>query len=752
MKDSCESCSSNDLAGTPVQAKLVVGPVNDPYEQEADRVADHVMRMPATEVATTSEKNPGSAIQRACTDCEEKEKVQRQAEDEEEEEQSIQAKREGGPTGEIPAKQTAAIESIKTGGEPLRPASQNFFEERFGHDFSRVRIHSDDRAAQSAKGIHAQAYTTGWHIVFGAGRYSPDTLAGQKLLAHELTHVIQQGGGEQIQRKEKPGLAHVVQRSPSQQRVMRAPDDLTEKAHYPTAEERGKVKEAFDPQQAAAAASGSATVDPVTEPAKFRTEMNDCMDGYIGRVLPGAEERESSSVSLDLPMVQSMAEVAQKEVEKFFKPYLKAAVYSPDEKKRLEKFKLKDEIHMVSEKHPDATVIACNWLSTRMADACGSKLGDFNVMASVSKAKESCFPASGTPSTTATATPPGERDQTLFQSVRDDILAARKSDLETIVKYQSSFEAAGQSYIQDKIKAEKKDTGNMTMRRGRWQAFGTIIHEMLHAVAHEKFNEAIAGVEKQGIGVEGFAEYFARIVYNDVRKRAEKDDALRASIEGVTEPFDIDLAPDRTGGTYDKYVAAVEQIKTDIAGNEESLKVAYFMGKVEYIGLGGWNEKDAEHHEALRHPANTLGFGAVLIDGPRGLFSVNYARFVVGRGKPFQIGLGPQFYYLTPGEHKEGDVTVPEGHRLGVGARAMLQYSWPNFYIRGSFGAGASATFDKPFEQSVRLDLIPGAEAGVRIGWARIGLGTQVLIPVVGGPVGEKTVKVGGLLGVSADF
>ena len=752
MTDSCESCTAKDLAGTPVQAKLVVGPVNDPYEQEADRVADHVMRMPDTEVATTSEKDPGPVVQRLCTDCEDEEQVQRQPEDEEEEE--IQTKREGGPTGgEVSAKQTAEIESIKTGGEPLHPASRNFFEQRFGHDFSNVRIHSDDRAAQSAKGIHAQAYTTGHHIVFGAGHYSPDTHAGQKLLAHELTHVIQQGSGEHIQRKEKPGLAHVVQRSTTQQRVMRAPDDLTEKAHYPTAEERGNVKGIFDPQQTAAEESGSTTVDPVTEPAKFRTEMKDCMDGYIGKVLPGAEERKASSVSLDLPMVQSMAEVAQKQVEKFFKPYLKAAVYSPDEKKRLDEFKLKNEIHLVSEKHPDATLIACNWLSSRMADACGKKIGDFNVMASISKAKDSCFPPTpGATTTPPATTPPGERDQTLFQSVRDDILSARKSDLETIVKFQSSFEAFGQSYIQDKIKPEKKDTGNMTMRRGRWQAFGTIIHEMLHAVAHEKFNEAIHGVENQGIGVEGFAEYFARIVYNDVRKRAEKDDALRTSIEGVTEPFDIDLAPDRSGGTYDKYVDAVETIKTNIAGNEESLRVAYFMGKVEYIGLGGWNEKDAERHETLRHPANTLGFGAVLTNDTRGLFTINYARFVIGRGKQFQFGLGPQIYYLTQGEHKEGDVTVPESGRLGIGGRAMLQYSWPNFYIRGSFGAGASATFDKPFEQSVRLDLIPGAELGVRIGWARIGMGTQVLIPVYGGPVGEKTVKAGGLLGVSADF
>ena len=990
MTDSCESCAANDLAGTRVQAKLVVGPVNDPFEQEADRVADHVMRMPDTEIPTTSENDPGPVIQRACSSCEDEEKMQRQPEDDEEE--SIQGKREGGGSGggAVSSKQSAEIESIKTGGEPLRPANRNFFEQRFGHDFSNVRIHSDDRAAQSAKGINAQAYTTGQHIVFGAGHYSPDTHAGQKLLAHELTHVIQQGSGvsRRVQRStkfvkpapkysinpaeqigankipeadlfmgqthfllngqsftnatdatmqkalKKPGIAHtnttipqggsgktvpgfecwfdkveenvgsyemnlptndtwkfitdkknigarfpslkpckngfgdvtfVVRGDPDVKTVrdrvaahekkhaeddeavfndlvvswdkdittafkdktkakaptlpiceqsiylfggknhnpndlvsnvahqivakatdfhskpagakpetkpdppesdcnvqkartgydlgsaslLSTPADLIAQARYPTTEERKQVKEIFNPQQAAAEEKGSAAVEEVKKPDEFRTEMKDCMKDYIDAVVPGAKALEASSVSLDLPMVQGMADVAQKEVEKFFKPYLKAAVYSADEKKRLDNFKLRDEIHTVSEKHPEATEIACNWLSTRMADACGAKLGDHNVLASIVTAKGSCDPSA---KKTATAvTPAGERDQALFQSVRDEILAARKSDLETIVKFQSSFEVKGTSFIQEKIKPEKKDTGNMTMRRGRWDAFGTIIHEMLHAIAHEKFREAIKGVEKQGIGIEGFAEYFARMVYNDVRTRAEKDDALRTSIEGVTEPFDIDLAPDRGGATYGKYVDAVEQIKTDIAGNEESLRVAYFMGKVEYIGLGGWNEKDAERNDALRYPANTLGFGALLLDGPRGLFTVNYARFVIGRGKPFQVGIGPQIYYLSPGEHKEGDVLVPEGHRLGVGGRAMLQYSWPNFYIRGSFGAGVSATFDEPFDQSVRVDLIPGAEVGARIGWARIGLGTQILIPV-GGPVGEKTVKAGGLLGVSADF
>jgi hypothetical protein len=259
-------------------------------------------------------------------------------------------------------------------------------------------------------------------------------------------------------------------------------------------------------------------------------------------------------------------------------------------------------------------------------------------------------------------------------------------------------------------------------------------------------------VENQGVAVEGFAEYFTRTVYNDVKRRAEKDDSLRAGIEGVNEPFDDSLIPERTGTTYDKYVDGVERIKTGIAGNEDSLRVAYFMGRVEYIGLGGWNEKDAERHEALRHPANSFGFAALLTGDTRGLLTVDYTRIVVGRGKPFQFGLGADLYFLSPGEHKEADLTVPKASRFGVGGRAMLQYSWPNFYIRGTTGVGASVSTDKPFEESVRLDLIPGAELGVRIGWARIGAGTQVLIPIVGGPPGEKAVKAGAMLGVSAEY
>ncbi len=82
-------------------------------------------------------------------------------------------------------------------GRPLDSSVRKFFGNRFGHDFGEVRIHDDATAAASARGVHAIAYTVGQDVVFGAGQYSPGTEAGRHLLAHELTHVIQQGGTTQ---------------------------------------------------------------------------------------------------------------------------------------------------------------------------------------------------------------------------------------------------------------------------------------------------------------------------------------------------------------------------------------------------------------------------------------------------------------------------------------------------------------------------------------------------------------------------
>ncbi|MEK6337409.1 MAG: DUF4157 domain-containing protein [Acidobacteriota bacterium] len=79
-------------------------------------------------------------------------------------------------------------------GQPLDTTTRAFMEPRFGHDFSRVRVHTDPRASESAQAVNALAYTAGRNVVFGAGQYAPQSSSGKKLLAHELTHVVQKLG------------------------------------------------------------------------------------------------------------------------------------------------------------------------------------------------------------------------------------------------------------------------------------------------------------------------------------------------------------------------------------------------------------------------------------------------------------------------------------------------------------------------------------------------------------------------------
>ncbi len=114
-------------------------------------------------------------------------------------------KRESGPmlqrkSGQAAAPSQSPLEAppivhdvLRSPGQPLDAASRAFMEPRFGYDFSRVRVHADSRAAKSAEAVNAQAYTVGSNIVFGANQGGAGKVSHQRLLAHELAHVVQQG-------------------------------------------------------------------------------------------------------------------------------------------------------------------------------------------------------------------------------------------------------------------------------------------------------------------------------------------------------------------------------------------------------------------------------------------------------------------------------------------------------------------------------------------------------------------------------
>jgi outer membrane protein OmpA-like peptidoglycan-associated protein len=185
-----------------VQAKLTINPPNDQYEQEADRVADEVMRMPEPQVPRQAEEEEEDLIQTEPIADQITPLVQRQVEPEEEEE-LIQTKTVGDVTPEVTPATSSGIQSLQGGGQPLSRSERGFFELRFGTDFSNVRVHNNTRAASIVQSVNARAFTLGHNVVFGAGEYSSDTLSSRQLLAHELTHVVQQNGGPTLFSRDK---------------------------------------------------------------------------------------------------------------------------------------------------------------------------------------------------------------------------------------------------------------------------------------------------------------------------------------------------------------------------------------------------------------------------------------------------------------------------------------------------------------------------------------------------------------------
>ncbi|HEY0006846.1 MAG TPA: DUF4157 domain-containing protein [Pyrinomonadaceae bacterium] len=183
-----------------IQAKLVVSQPGDASEEEADRLAEQVMRMPSAEFANYTGPRvlqPATALQRKCGRCEE---------EEEKKELTIQRRQAGAAGSQATAAASVErdVQKLEGRGQPLPSTLRQFFEPRFAYDFGSVRLHTDEGAARSAQAINAMAYTIGPHVVFASGRYAPQTTEGRKLLAHELTHVIQQGAGRRLVQNAPP--------------------------------------------------------------------------------------------------------------------------------------------------------------------------------------------------------------------------------------------------------------------------------------------------------------------------------------------------------------------------------------------------------------------------------------------------------------------------------------------------------------------------------------------------------------------
>jgi len=185
----CESCAGKRR----LQRKLTIGSANDPLEHEADRVADQV-------IAGTATGDAGRTVPR----------IQRALSS------------SAGERGDVPESVHRVISSP---GRPLDAPLRRDMEQSFGQDFSQVRVHLDGAAAQSARDVQAAAYTAGNQVVFESGQFDPGSRDGRHLLAHELAHVVQQGGRSEVlarapaTRRPAPGAATSANRGRRRQAV-----------------------------------------------------------------------------------------------------------------------------------------------------------------------------------------------------------------------------------------------------------------------------------------------------------------------------------------------------------------------------------------------------------------------------------------------------------------------------------------------------------------------------------------------------
>jgi Domain of unknown function (DUF4157) len=260
-----------------VQPKLMIGAVGDRYEQEADQVAAQVVQR-----LNAPKLEPSPAIQRLPEEEEElqmKPILQREVVPEEEEELQMKPTQEAIGGGDASADLESAINSARGSGQSMNPDLQAKMGAAIGADFSGVKIHTDAQSDQMNRSIQAKAFTTGKDIFFGQGEYNPGSTGGQELLAHELTHVVQQNGVgvQSVQRlptadafkQNTPGGRSIFKKSP-----IAKIDDLIKRYHLTQIEKYDlKVQALTSIVTACDAHKTSSDKDPVRQAGVLALEL-----------------------------------------------------------------------------------------------------------------------------------------------------------------------------------------------------------------------------------------------------------------------------------------------------------------------------------------------------------------------------------------------------------------------------------------------------------------------------------------------
>ncbi len=504
--------------------------------------------------------------------------------------------------------------------------------------------------------------------------------------------------------------------------IQRTPeDDLAAAAYYPDADDHAALSAAFHP------------VDPATEalsdPEGFRQRMRAAMGQLIERQAQEPRSRQAYGHRLERSAMDSLADLAQEAITADYGPYLDVRGRPPALRQR---YRIVPEQEASGLPPLDARIR--DWVEVAMTSGreTGPLLVEHHVVHGTSTACENSPNA------------PSCRDRAFFVQVRDDIIEEHRATLQVILRYYDAFNVVGtnQPYLQSAIEAPATGWSEADwIRYNRWKILGDSIHEYLHVLSHPDFRAGLSATQAANLGIEGFTEFLARRTYDRLRQEAlnfESPTDLAMRVEGASGP-DIAI-PERR--SYTRLLASVHRLVNDGHLAASSIMMAYFLGRLEFIGLGSWNAADAEQHADEQRPVtstpeNELGMGLLLDMSGNATVRARYTRVLASADGEHRFPLGGDIEYL------------PSGHRVSLAAGVSYELLLGDFVLQIHTDVQGGLSLETP-SGSERIDFRPGVQAGVQIGIFRIFANGHLLVPLHGGSRASRLLGGGG--GVTASL
>lgn len=627
--------SSNSL-----RPKLAVSQPGDRYEQEASRISEQVMRDP--QPRHDSSRTRSFALG--------------------------------------PAALSSDYQVLAESGRPLDPEIRVFMEPRFGHNFSRVRVHDGPRADAAAASVGARAFTAGSDIVFRGGQFAPETHSGRSLLAHELAHVA---------------LGHTAQ-----PRLYRDIDP-----HYPTESEQHEIEKLL-------------SREPHADPTKDSGSAQDPSGQHV------KQQRTSLTPEQRTNLALSLKDAYLSTVNRLAGPESGSIGNAPDKDESLQIFgKARDDIYKHFAAYARPVTITTDNTTTRLG-----RFKAHQVLVQIGIDPEDREAIDSFARTIATTdclecipklTP---LDEPSKQAVIDSLISFAKSDGGEALR-RAALSVKGIHF-----------PGNIRLKRApREVLYHSAVHELIHELVHPAFHAAFG--DEDNIN-EGFTEYFTREVAGELgdtyKASADAIDNVRKSMTG---PF---------------FLASI-----DGESAEESLRLAYFRGRLDLIGWKAITQQEKDAVKAAADPKNPdegkewdattarahakvyeiearakqaasrniVGVG-LYFGKPTGgnTIAVRYAR-VIGQTEPYARGR-----LLLEGQLIGGPVQNPSKAGASVGFAA--EYQEPYFYAQAGLRFVGTAV---PGQDAAQLDATAFAGVGVRA-WQTVRVGVEgfAVLPVVG--------------------